>query len=521
MSMEALKHTFYHKFAPKGGEASGSELEDGYSVLDHRYNPDKGHFFLGESLRTDTAIKFNLAINDESHGVLVAGTRSGKGRAVIIPNILKHKGSGLYIDPKGEGAMACARALAEEHGYNVQVLDPFGICEKKIGHKLGYEAAWNPLADIDMHSDDAPAELNELAEILIQDKGAKETYWKNTIQIIAAGLLGFFMKNQIPNYDNIIGTADFAFQTHFVQKKLLEIMAQYPGDDQIAHMIRRGGVMGLELIEGDAAGRRSFKSLMATNFKWVDTTSIRLCLMACNPTFKMSDLKLKKKTAVFVVIPEYRIDSHGAWLSMLVNCAVNSISKVDYIPKIPVNLIIDEFGNLGELPAVRRAFAIGAGQGARIIVVLQSFGQLKTAYGDVWEDIIANASVVALSVRDVMTTKYLEALAGMTEKKGDDGKPTGDIVPVMSYDSISRFTQRKRGNGVFFPPGEGRVLFTLANYDQRHQAGIDYDVLPQFADESDHYELRRVKKGQRKRSKERPLDQIEQPHQPKLLTAGD
>jgi type IV secretory pathway TraG/TraD family ATPase VirD4 len=44
---------------------------------------------------------FNLT---EKHVLIVAGTRGGKGRDLIIPNLWIYKGSVFVLDPKGENA---------------------------------------------------------------------------------------------------------------------------------------------------------------------------------------------------------------------------------------------------------------------------------------------------------------------------------------------------------------------------------------------------------------------------------
>ena len=62
---------------------------------------------------------------DDRHVMTIAGSRGGKGRSLIVPNMLMYEGSVLAIDPKGELARITSRARAEM-GQRVIVLDPFG-----------------------------------------------------------------------------------------------------------------------------------------------------------------------------------------------------------------------------------------------------------------------------------------------------------------------------------------------------------------------------------------------------------
>lgn len=63
----------------------------------------------------------NEAIN---HQMTFAPTGSGKGRAVIIPNLITYSGPVIVIDPKGENYLVTARAR-REMGQQVICIDPF------------------------------------------------------------------------------------------------------------------------------------------------------------------------------------------------------------------------------------------------------------------------------------------------------------------------------------------------------------------------------------------------------------
>jgi len=72
---------------------------------------------------------------DDRHRTLVAGSRSGKGRSVIVPELLTYAGSMIVIDPKGENAGITANYRADELGQKVFIIDPFQVTPK---HCLDY-----------------------------------------------------------------------------------------------------------------------------------------------------------------------------------------------------------------------------------------------------------------------------------------------------------------------------------------------------------------------------------------------
>ena len=104
------------------------------------YPHKPGAFWIGRSpIDDDHALGFD----DDRHVLLVANTRSGKGRAVIANNLALWPGSIVSIDPKGENAMLTARRrgkgsqYCDGMGHEVFVLDPFNTTDpNRIGHEM-------------------------------------------------------------------------------------------------------------------------------------------------------------------------------------------------------------------------------------------------------------------------------------------------------------------------------------------------------------------------------------------------
>ena len=73
------------------------------SLRGYRYR--RGRFYLGVS----PFWKRPIGIDSDRHAITIAGSRAGKGAAVMIPNLLRWPHNALVIDPKGEAAEATAR----------------------------------------------------------------------------------------------------------------------------------------------------------------------------------------------------------------------------------------------------------------------------------------------------------------------------------------------------------------------------------------------------------------------------
>ncbi len=117
--------------------------------------------------------------NDDRHVMTIAGNRAGKGVSLIIPNLLFYEGSALVIDPKGENARITAgrrgkgtKAGGPGLGQDVHVLDPFEVSGVAA-------ASFNPIAEIDLNSDDCAEDAGMFADALITHPDHGENTGRN------------------------------------------------------------------------------------------------------------------------------------------------------------------------------------------------------------------------------------------------------------------------------------------------------------------------------------------------------
>ena len=81
-----------------------------------------------------------LCSQPSHHTLIVARTRTGKGTRVIVPTLLKYRGSALVIDPKGENAAITARArqnIMPGMPTPVHIVNPWGELADHF-QKLGF-----------------------------------------------------------------------------------------------------------------------------------------------------------------------------------------------------------------------------------------------------------------------------------------------------------------------------------------------------------------------------------------------
>jgi type IV secretion system protein VirD4 len=162
-------------------------------VLNKRAEPggplsyQSGRIFLG--VTADQA-KFPVGWQDDRHIVTIAGSRAGKGRSAIIPNLLVYPGSIVCIDPKGENARKTAhfRAAAVEGAgleQEVFVLDPFD----SAGIDRVLLASFNPLADLDPDHDDIIERVGIIADSLVVPTDAKDAHWDESARSLIEAII--------------------------------------------------------------------------------------------------------------------------------------------------------------------------------------------------------------------------------------------------------------------------------------------------------------------------------------------
>ena len=144
-----------------------------------RYVLEDGDLWLG---RNGDDERTPIGRNDDSHVLLCAKTRSGKGRALITNNLLLWPGSIFVNDPKGENASVTAarrgngsKHATERLGQKVCVLDS----HETAPVDPEYRAYYNPLAEILAEDPDAETKAAIIAEACISSNDKPDPTWDN------------------------------------------------------------------------------------------------------------------------------------------------------------------------------------------------------------------------------------------------------------------------------------------------------------------------------------------------------
>ncbi len=378
----------------------GSSKWADISHLEERgYLEDKG-ILLGEVMDGDSPRR--VYYEGDRHAFTLAKTRGGKGISHIIPNLLRHIGSTVIIDPKGENALITAQARIDM-GQDVHLVDPFDIAASKLGMR---PARFNPMEWIELSDIDAPENAMILADAIIKEQGEKEPFWTNEAKALLQGaILHVAFDREFEGRRNLGTVRDCLLGDGDTLIKLFQDMVKSP-HALIASCGSRQLQKEEKLLSNVLATVQA-----ATHF--LDSARMREALSTSD--FRFEELKTEKMS-LYLILPADRLSTFSAFLRLMIEQSLTvNARNIELQPEQPVLYIIDEMPALGRLNMVEQAFGLMAGFGVQIWAIAQNVSQMKSIYGDGFETFIANAGVVSyFGSKDKASADYFSDLCGVT-----------------------------------------------------------------------------------------------------------
>lgn len=435
----------------------GSASFDG--LLDEWLMPWKpGQVILGTSLYEPGQ---RLGKTDDRHLITIASTRSGKGRACIIPNLLTWPGSVLVIDPKGENAAITAKAR-RRMGQEIHILDPFGLLAQ-LGLDPGEYPVqrFNPLSAIGVDDLDVVEQIGNLADALIIHSEHGNPFWDNAAKAVLVGIIAHVLAwPKLEDSERHLGTVrDYIAETN--GRKLTD-MAGHAG---VANLT---AVAVAELRRASDSAGGDILTTLGTHVKWLDSLAMRQALAASD--FDLMTLKQKKATLYLVIPPDY-LKEHARFLRLFITLALRAAGR-GVRAEHPMLFIMDEFATLGPLKVVEEAAGLLAGGGVRLWPIIQNLTQLRP-YGDNWEVFLANAGQIQVfAVNDQTTARYFSERMGhhMAWRKMNTGGRV-EWVPqgatwFRTSAELARESSRDSGRALVFYEGGSQALVRRPAYDR-------------------------------------------------------
>lgn len=421
-----------------------------------------------------------LRLMTDRHLCTLAPTRSGKGVAAIIPNLLTYTGSAIVIDPKGEAAAITARRR-RQMGQEVYIVDPFGVTG-------ALSAKFNPLTGLTGESPDLVEDAAILAQALVPESQGDDSHWLNEGRALLTGIILY------------VATTEPAAMRNLGQVRKLLTQAPAPFAAMLANMAESTAAGGLvaraaaRLMQKSEREKSSVISTAQAQTHIID--SPRLVENLSGSDFNFGDLKAKSAT-VYIVLPADKLVAFGRWLRLLVSQAIVELVRKSGRPKRPVLFILDEFAALGYLEPVETAMGLLAGYGVQLWPILQDLSQLRDLYPHRWPTFLGNAGLVqAFGCAETTTAEWLSSRLGnrtvTTRQQSMAGAAVGGVGdnhysqsvsvtsrPLMTPDELMRLPADSE---ILLMPGHAPALVDkLAYFRDREYAGL-FDANPWRAD---------------------------------------
>ena len=391
---------------PMEGMAAASELS--------RYQYKDGSFYLGD-IHSDHGVNFKAGINDDRHIFLAAGNAGGKGRSIIINNLLRWEGGTVNLDLKGElcsitamrrgtdetarGSGTSVRQFLE---HEVIALDPFKQVE---GAATVYRANYNPLGDIDIKSDNAQAQIKKIAAACVVPMEGKNQWISDDASIILGGAIEAVLATEKPVNQTLPFVAELV--TGDFEKLIDDLLSR--DNLPVKGMAQAANRLLEDSLDGNERGY--YKSCLVQNLIWLSEPQIREHLTASETSVKRI---VQSGGDVFISVPPNRVDDLKGWLRLIVQTCINAKVELGvYQETTPTLFVLDEFAQLGKFAEIEKNAAFIRGYNCKMLCVIQNIGQIKQHYDKNWETFLGNAgAIIGFATNDLETEEYLANRTG-------------------------------------------------------------------------------------------------------------
>lgn len=339
------------------------------------------------------------------HIAIFGASGTMKSRAIIrnaLFQALKRGESVVITDPKGE-LYADTSELYRQNGYDVKV---FNLVNPEHGD------SWNCMSDL--NGDTLMAQV--LTNVIIGNtsSGKGDHFWDNGEGNLLKALILLIDQDRSRSPDMKHLPAVYQMLTQHSERQLTALFDKLPLDhparapynlfSQSSDTVKSGIILGLgtrlQVLQNEAVRRITSRS------------DIDLAAPG------------KRKCAYYIILSDQ--DATMAFLSSLffsflfIRLTRYADSRPDGRCDVPVNLILDEFNNVGRIGGAAdgsdfaRSLSVIRSRDIRVMLAVQSLGQLQNRYpNNLWAEIIGNADIqLMLGCTDDVSAEYFSARSG-------------------------------------------------------------------------------------------------------------
>lgn len=389
-----------------------------------RLMPPNGGIVLGERTRVDKDHTAGVAFKPQSrvtwgqggkapliefdqsfgstHGIVFAGSGGFKTTSVVIPTCLKYSGSMIVLDPSTEIAPMVSGAR-EALGHDVIRLDP--------KHP---ETGFNVLDWIGQYGSSKEEDIATIAAWLMSEKprlasGTDDFFRANAEQLITGVIAHVVFADPAtePHERTLRTVREILTKPEENLKELLtEIYSQNP-----TRFVKQNIGPFINMTP------QTFSGVYATAAKETHWLSYdNLASLVSGSSFE-TDVIANGKTTVFINIDLSTLENHPGLARVIIGAFLKAVYNRDGQIKGRVLFLLDEAARLGYMRIIETARDAGRKYGISLLMLFQSIGQMREAFGgrDATSKWFESASFVSFAaINDPETADYISKRCGMT-----------------------------------------------------------------------------------------------------------
>lgn len=357
----------------------------------------------------------------EGNLITVAPPGTGKGAALIIPNLLwerNYKHSFVVFDPKGTNACITARFQKESQGKKVVIIDPMGLQELNNATHGIPAADFNPLDHI---HEDLFNGTAQIANLLIPDDPNAEKYWNQDARNLIQGVLLHIMtSNKYSKKRNLI-----ELYRLMIAGDILSLFEEMVENNSLDGVISDNAESFTNMLAQSEKTFSSIRSVVNSGIKWLSNPALQKCMK--KSSFKPEELE-EGNIAIYLCQPIHNKEGFASFSRLVVGFCLRANSRPSSKPKAWVYYLLDEFPTMGVFPEVIESLAYSREYKMRIWLFAQSLSQIDIIYKTERRNEICGSAGVfqAFSISDHITQEYVSKRIGnKTQANSSSSKSEG------------------------------------------------------------------------------------------------
>ena len=409
----------------------------------------KQNLILGYYANRPAIDKNILNYTGDSHLITVAPTGSGKGRSVIIPNLLDYPGPIIILDPKGENYQVTSnyrRSLGQE----VYLLDPF----KSVSDFCN---SFNPFDIFHLSGSDQDTDAQMISSSIQGGESfSKDPFWDLSATGLISGLIAYVISS-LPKYRHNLNT----LKDILMNADIRQYLTQTADNLKKELLTKNNSTLRMAYYEIvsflNMPFEKTAESVLATAYTYMKAfNSDSVSKTVSESCFSLEDVKDGKPMTIYLVVPPDKLKSHASLLKLWINALFKAITSRKKRPKLNTLFMLDECAQLGSFEALEVAVTLLRGYGLQTWTFWQDLSQMKKLYPRSWPTILGNSEVIQVcGVKNYLGAEDVSGIIGMEKEKIITIDHTEQLLLLNGHEMIRSkkmdYLQDQKFRGTFDP----------------------------------------------------------------------